>query len=112
MRNMDIIVNRIEELRRQFGITKKGLAEKMGISQSSVCNWYYADVIPSLSNIENVCKALNITVEQFFSGIDGVNSSKSEEKFLDEWRMLTNEEKLAVEKVIAAFKADKAVQND
>lgn len=100
---MNIIVNRIEELRRQYGITKKGLAEKMGKSQSSLCNWYYSDVMPSLENIENVCKALGITVEQFFSGLGNSEEKSAEREFIDAWRMLTEKEKSAVAGMIAAF---------
>lgn len=35
-----------------------------------------------------------------------------QDKFLDEWRLLNDKEKLAVKNCIAAFKANKAVHND
>ncbi len=109
---MNKIVKRIDELRRLKGLTKKELMKKMGVSPSTCNSWYYSDITPSLLNIENVCIALDITVEQFFSGLGDNHGKSSEEKFLDEWRMLSVPEKLAVEKVIAAFKAVKAAQND
>lgn len=109
---MNTIVARIDELRKIKGMTKTAMADKSGISRSSVNNWYYADAIPSLTNLESICKTFDVGIEQFFSGLKGVNTTKSEEKFLDNWRMLSASEKLAVEKVIAAFKDIKAVQND
>lgn len=109
---MNKVVKRIDELRKIKGLSKKALAKKMGVSLSTCNSWYYSDMTPSLSNIENACNALEITTEQFFSGMGSEKGKSSEEKFLDEWRMLTVPEKLAVEKVIAAFKATKAVDND
>lgn len=109
---MNEVVKRIDELRKIKGLTKKELMKKMGVPASTCNSWYYADSMPSLSNIDNVCKALGITCEQFFSGLNGVNTTKSEEKFLDEWRILNDAEKLAVKNCMEAFKFDKAVQND
>lgn len=109
---MNTIVKRIDELRKIKGMSKTAMADKSGVPRSTVNNWYYADGIPSLINLENICVALEVTTEQFFSGMGNENDKSLEERFLDAWRMLTVPEKLAVEKVIAAFKATKAVQND
>lgn len=109
---MNGIVGRIEELRRGKGITQKDLAKAIGISKSAVYKWGKSSTLPSLENIENACTVFGITVEQFFHGLGNENGESSEEKFLDAWRMLTDLEKSAIERVIAAFKDDKAVQND
>lgn len=109
---MNAIVTRIYELMAKCGISKVCLADKIGISRNTIQYWKKEDAYPSLTVIEKICEVLNITVEQFFSGMGNENGKSSEEKFLDSWRMLTVPEKLAVEKVIAAFKATKAVQND
>ncbi len=109
---MNSIVKRIDELRKLKGMSKSAMADKSGVPRSTINNWYYADGAPSLTNLENICVALEVTTEQFFSSMGNENEKSSEEKFLDQWRMLTEPEKLAVEKVIAAFKATKAVQND
>lgn len=109
---MNAIVKRIDELRKFKGMSKTAMADKSGVPRSTVNNWYYADGIPSMTNLENICVALEVTTEQFFSGLGSENGKSLEEKFLDQWRMLNEPEKLAVEKVITAFKATKAVQND
>jgi len=108
---MNDIVKRIDVLRRGKGITQKDLAKAIGISKSAVYKWGKSSSLPSLENIENVCMVFGITVEQFFNGM-GTVENKSEQEFLDAWRMLTDLEKSAIERVIAAFKDDKAVQND
>jgi len=108
---MNEVTNRIDELRKKKGLTKKALITKMGVPPSTFNNWFYDDVIPTFANIETVCRALDITVEQFFHGI-GTVENNSEQEFLDAWRMLTDSEKSAIEKVIAVFKEDKAVHHD
>lgn len=109
---MNVVVQRINELRKKQGFSQAALADAIGVNVNSVYNWNRTEAMPTLQNLENICRTFNITIEQFFSGLNGVNSTKSEEKFLDEWRMLSTSEKLAVEKVIAAFKEIKAVGND
>lgn len=109
---MNIIVQRINELRKKQGLSQAGLAEAIGVNVNSIYNWNRTEAMPSLKNLENICQTFNITIEQFFSGMGNESGKSSEEKFLDSWRMLTVPEKLAVEKVVAAFKATKAVQND
>lgn len=109
---MNAIVARIYELMAKSGINKVNLADKIGVSRNTIQNWKKLDAYPSLSVIEKICEVFGITTEQFFSGMGNENGESSEEKFLDAWRMLTDSEKAAVEKVIAVFKEDKAVQND
>lgn len=101
---MNIIVAHIDELRKIKGMTKTEMADKSGISRSSVNNWFYADAIPSLSNIESICNAFNITVEQFFSGIGKAESEKSELEFIDAWRMMGDKERTIIKGVIETFK--------
>ncbi len=103
---MNEVAKRIDELRKKKGLTKKALITKIGIPSSTFNSWFYDNAIPTFANIENVCRALDITVEQFFNGI-GTVENKSEQEFLDAWRMLTDSEKSVIEKVIAVFKEDK-----
>lgn len=109
---MNVIVRRINELRKKQGLSQAALADAIGINVNSVYNWNRTEAMPSLKNLESICKTFNITVEQFFNGLGNENGESSEEKFLDAWRMLTDSEKSAIEKVITAFKEDKAVLND
>lgn len=109
---MNKIVERIYELIAKSGISKVDLADKIGVSRNTIQNWKKADAYPSLTIIEQICKVFGITTEQFFCGMGNKNADNLEAKFLDAWRMLTDNEKAAVEKVISVFKEDKAVKND
>lgn len=104
---MNDVVARIDLLRKSKGFTKKALAKEVGVSQSTFNKWYYSDTMPSINNIQNICKALDISVEQFFSGMGNPSANEAEREFIDSWRMLTETEKTAVEKVIIAFKEAK-----
>lgn len=107
---MNEVVQRIDELRKRKGLTKKQLMTKMGVPPSTFNSWYYADITPSLANIENVCTALEITVEQFFSGMNSKGKGGLQETFLDYWRLMGEKEKSAIEHVIETFKELRQVQ--
>ncbi len=109
---MNEIVTRIYELMAKSGISKVCLADKIGVSRNTIQYWKKANAYPSLNVIEKICEVFNITVEQFFCGMGNKNGENAEEKFLDGWRMLSDLEKSVIERVIIAFKAAKAVQND
>lgn len=109
---MNAIVARIYELISKSGINKVKLAEKIGVSRNTIQNWKKEDSLPSIYVIERLCETFNITVEQFFAGIDIPNIKSDDEKFLESWRLLSDEEKCAVDKVIVAFNKCKAVHND
>lgn len=101
---MNIIIAHIDEIRRNRGLSKKKMADLIGISRSTINNWYYADTTPSLANIQNICEAFELTVEQFFGGIGNPEVENSEREFLGAWRMLTEKEKSAVSVVLETFR--------
>ncbi len=108
---MNIIVARIDELRKKKGLTKKALMSKMGVPFSTANSWFYDETFPSLANIDKVCKALDVTVQQFFSGMGEVDN-KAEQEFLDYWRTMNDNEKVLIRNVIDDFKAIRKAQND
>ncbi len=108
---MDKIVARIDELRRLKGLTKKALIAKMGVPPSTFNNWFYDGTVPTFSHVENACKALDVTIEQFFSGMGAVDN-RSEQEFLDYWRTMGDNEKASIRKVIETCKELRKVQHD
>ena len=99
------ILNRINELRELKGWTKSELASHAGISTDSVYNWYKEETLPSLTNIELICKAVDITIEQFFCDIDSI--PEDEKELLNNWMFLSDLEKKAVFDLIDVFKASR-----
>lgn len=61
---------KIDKIIKERGITRSELAHRLGISSTSVQNWYNEkDSIPALSTLEQLCLELNISpIELFLDG--------------------------------------------
>ena len=58
----------ISAKRKEKGITQSELAEKLLISDRAVSKWENGICLPDASNIVELCKILDITVNDLFSG--------------------------------------------
>lgn len=101
---MNAIVARIYELMSKSGISKVSLADKIGVSRNTIQNWKKFDSYPTLAVIEQICGVFGLTTEQFFDGIGNNECEKSQQEFMDDWRMLSENEKTLILKVIEEFK--------
>ena len=101
------IIVRLEKLLAQKGWSKYDLAKKTGISTNSVYGWTGMGKFPSLANLERICEAAGITVEQFFYDEGVGDISEEERKLLSDWITLSDTEKQAVFSTIEAFKEAK-----
>ncbi len=64
---MDVPV-RIRHWRLDAGLTKKALAERVGVGQSSATGWERSvrPQTPSLPTLARICAACGITLEEFW----------------------------------------------
>ena len=62
---MDIL-NKITRLRMERGWSEYLLAEKSGLTQSTISSWYRRNMLPSIPSLERICEAYGITLSQFF----------------------------------------------
>ena len=104
---MNEIVTRIFEIISDCGISQNELARRIGISKNTIQYWKKQDAYPSLEVIEKICETAGITAEQFFHGMGRKEGLRPEEKFLESWRLLNEEEKIAISQTIKAFQKDK-----
>lgn len=58
----------IQEKRKEKSLTQSELAEKLNVSDRAVSKWENGNCIPDVSNIQELCKILNITINDLFSG--------------------------------------------
>lgn len=63
---MDIL-GKITKLRLERNWTEYQLAEKAGLTQSTISSWYRKNLIPSIPSLEHICTAFNLTLSQFFN---------------------------------------------
>lgn len=62
---MDVLT-RIYNLRKSHGWSEYQLAQKAGITQSTISTWYRREITPTIPSIERICKAFDITLSEFF----------------------------------------------
>ncbi|MBQ9927911.1 MAG: helix-turn-helix transcriptional regulator [Lachnospiraceae bacterium] len=62
---MDVL-QKISVLREERHWTEYQLAEKSGLTQSTISSWYRKNMTPSISSLAKICDAFGITISQFF----------------------------------------------
>ena len=72
----------IQERRKEKRLTQSELAEKLDVTDRAVSKWENGNCIPDASNIQELCKILNITINDLFSGC--VVDIRDNEKKLEE----------------------------
>lgn len=60
------VLERITELRKQKNWTEYQLAERSGLTQSTISSWYRKNIFPTLPSLERICIAFGISISQFF----------------------------------------------
>ena len=65
------VQERIIELLKKKGWTKYRLAQETGLYQTTVYDWFNdKGYTPDRKSIELICAAMNISLPEFYSGID------------------------------------------
>lgn len=62
---MDIL-EKITELREERHWSEYQLAEKSGLTQSTISSWYRKGILPSIPSLAKICDAFGLTLSQFF----------------------------------------------
>lgn len=60
------ILDRITEMREERHWTEYQLAEKSGLTQSTISSWYRKDMLPTIPSLLKICDAFGISMSQFF----------------------------------------------
>lgn len=60
------ILDKIVKLREERNWTEYELAERSGLTQSTISSWYRKNMIPSIPSLEKICDAFDISLSQFF----------------------------------------------
>ena len=60
------VLERITELREAHHWTEYQLAERSGLTQSTISSWYRKQMLPTIPSLVKICDAFGITISQFF----------------------------------------------
>ncbi len=58
----------IAQCRKELNMTQEQLAEKLGISNKTVSRWENGNTFPDISILQDLCGALNISVNELLAG--------------------------------------------
>ena len=80
---MDIL-DKITKLREERHWTEYQLAEKSGLTQSTISSWYRKGLLPSIPSLEKICDAFGLSLAQFFleNQSDAIVLSNSQARLL------------------------------
>ena len=97
-------LERIKRLLSDRNWSAYKLSKVSGISQSTLSNMFNRNNDPSISTLEDICKAFGITLSQFFAD-EGelVALNKEQTEMLEKWSVLTSEQKTALLKLLKWF---------
>lgn len=62
---MDIL-ERITKLRKDRNWSEYQLAERAGLTQSTISSWYHKNMLPTIPSLTRICDAFEISISQFF----------------------------------------------
>ncbi len=90
------ILARITSHRISRNWTEYQLAQKSGIPQSTISTWYRKKMLPTLSSLDKICRAFDMTMAQFLSENDGLTEiTPDQRELLDKWELLSPIQKKA-----------------
>ena len=99
-----VVLDKIEQLRTERGWTVYRLAERSGITDKCIYNWYKRGTMPTIQTLKSVCDAFGITLSQFFAEGDLVETNDELKELFQDWITLTEEQKTAVKMMMKTFK--------
>lgn len=85
------VIEHIKELCNQRGWTYYKLAQESNIPYSSLNTMLKKQHIPSMNNLIKICKGFDITLSQFFSGVEPITDEQSQ--LLHVWNLLDGKSK-------------------
>lgn len=90
---MDIL-EKITKMRLERGWSEYELAERAGLTQSTISSWYRKNLIPSIPSLQHICDAYGITLSQFFREDECFSEqlTKAQIEILKRWYRLTKDQ--------------------
>lgn len=91
------ISKRLKELCKEKEINYSELAEKAGVSKSTISHISRSpNIRPTLKTMEAICQGLGITESEFFSEFSAMHISRHEYFLLKYFRRLSHKQKIAL----------------
>ncbi|MCL2605162.1 MAG: helix-turn-helix domain-containing protein [Defluviitaleaceae bacterium] len=93
---MDIL-EKIKTLQREKGWSMTQLAKEAELTPSTLSTLYQRNNLPTIPTLQAICKALGITVSQFFADSHlPIDLTTEQAHLLENWNRLSNKQKIAL----------------
>lgn len=109
----EAIIQKIEEICCDQGITKYELCAKADMNQSTLSSFMRRNRMPTITTLDRICKGFEITLSQFFAGIEEsavtgpyLDLTSDQIEILDAWNRLNEDEKHYVRAFILSLSRD------
>ena len=93
------VIKKLENLRKDRGLTIYKLTQIADISQQTYHNWLDGKSMPSLYTLNNILTAMGISLGEFFMEGNFIEVTKDIKKFFDNYKCLDNNEKESVNQI-------------
>lgn len=88
------ILERITRQRLLRDWTEYELAQRSGLPQSTISSWYRKNMLPSLTSLDKICHAFDMTMAQFLAENTNLTEITSEQQILlQKWELLSTKQK-------------------
>lgn len=94
-------LNKLKFLMKQHGLNENQLAKKADVPQSTINSLFQKSNLPTISTLEALLEALDITLSEFFYDETRMKKLELEEQnLLRNWSLMTKEQKHCMLKLI------------
>ncbi len=97
------ILKKITAQRSARNWTEYQLAVRSGLPQSTISSWYRKNMLPSISSLQKICGAFDMSMAQFFSEGSLRELDSDQKELLDQWSLLTPDQKSALLGLLNSF---------
>jgi transcriptional regulator with XRE-family HTH domain len=109
----EAIIQKIEEICCDQGITKYELCAKADMNQSTLSSFMRKNRMPTITTLDRICKGFEITLSQFFAGMGEsavtgpyLDLTSDQMEIVDAWNRLNEDEKHYVRAFILSLSRD------
>ena len=109
----ETIIQKIEEICCDQGITKYELCTKADMNQSTLSSFMRKNWMPTITTLDRICMGFEITLSQFFAGMGEsvvtgpyLDLTGDQMEIVDAWNRLNEDEKHYVRAFILSLSRD------
>lgn len=101
---MDVL-ERIRKLRLERNWSEYQLAERSGLTQSTISTWYRKNIFPTIPSLEKICGAFNMSLAQFFTEENCTQTTLSEKQsaLIHNFNRLSETQQNAVQQLLVCI---------